>query len=123
MRVKELTVTTDKPDVREIVVEVTPRMDKIGPEFKGQAPVIVKYLQSSGPQEIAENMEKDGFIDIEGSQITADHISTTKELVGRTGEKVELILDGRTGSSHRTGDLRNSNLKIYQNQTKCIILR
>ncbi len=92
MRVKELTVTTDKPDVREIVVEVTPRMDKIGPEFKGQAPVIVKYLQSSEPQEIAKNIEKDGFIDIEGSQITADHISTTKELVGRTGEKVELIL-------------------------------
>jgi len=92
MRIEKLMITEGKPDVREIVVEVTPRMDKIGPEFKGQAPVIVKYLQSSDPQEIASTLEEEGYLDIEGSRITSDHITTTKELVGRTGEKVELIL-------------------------------
>ncbi|AUB59980.1 valine--tRNA ligase [Methanobacterium subterraneum] len=92
MRIEELMVSEGKPDVREIVVEITPRMDKIGPEFKGQAPVIVKYLQSHDPQEIADSLEEDGSIDIEGSLITADYISTSKELVGRTGEKVELLL-------------------------------
>jgi len=92
MRIEELMVSEGKPDVREIVVEVTPRMDKIGPEFKGQAPVIVKYLQSHDPQEIANSLEENGSIDIEGSLITADHISRSKELVGRTGEKVELLL-------------------------------
>lgn len=92
MRIEKLMITEGKPDVREIVVEITPRMDKIGPEFKGQAPVIVNYLQSNDPQEIAGTLEKDGYIDIEGSRITAHHVSLTKELVGRTGEKVELIL-------------------------------
>ncbi len=92
MRIDQLMITEGKPDVREIVVEITPRMDKIGPEFKGQAPVIVKYLQSNDPQEIAGTLEDDGYIDIEGSRITAHHVSLTKELVGRTGEKVELIL-------------------------------
>lgn len=92
MRIDELLVSEGKPDVREIVVEVTPRMDKIGPEFKGQAPVIVKYLQSHDPQEIASFLEENGSIDIEGSLITAEHISRSKELVGRTGEKVELLL-------------------------------
>ncbi|MDO5836521.1 MAG: class I tRNA ligase family protein, partial [Methanobacterium sp.] len=92
MRIEELMVSEGKPDVREIVVEVTPRMDKIGPEFKGQAPVIVKYLQSREPQEIASSLEENGSIDIEGSLITAEHINTSKELVGRTGEKVELLL-------------------------------
>lgn len=92
MRIEELMVSEGKPDVREIVVEVTPRMDKIGPQFKGQAPVIVGYLQSHEPQEIIDSLEKDGSIDIKGSKITADHISTSKELVGRTGEKVELLL-------------------------------
>ncbi len=92
MRIEDLMVSEGKPDVREIVVEVTPRMDKIGPEFKGQAPVIVKYLQSREPQEIASSLEENGSIDIEGSLITAEHITTSKELVGRTGEKVELLL-------------------------------
>jgi len=92
MRIENLTLQEGKPDVREIVVEVTPRMDKIGPEFKGQAPVIVNYLQSNDPQIIAETIDKDGFIDIEGSKVTSDHVSTSKELVGRTGEKVDLIL-------------------------------
>jgi valyl-tRNA synthetase len=92
MRVEKLMVTEGKPDVREIVVEVIPRMDQIGPQFKGQAPVIVQYLQSEDPQEVAKTLEKDGYIDVEGSHVTVDHVSTSKELVGRTGEKVELLL-------------------------------
>ncbi|CDG64959.1 Valine-tRNA ligase [Methanobacterium sp. MB1] len=92
MRIENLSVTQGKPDVREIVVEVAPRMDKIGPEFKGQAPVIVKYLESADPQEVANTLEKDGYLDVEGSHVTPEHVSTSKELVGRTGEKVELLL-------------------------------
>ncbi len=92
MRIDDLSLQEGKPDVREIVVEVTPRMDKIGPQFKGQAPVIVKYLASNDPQIIADVLEKDGSIDVEGSEVTSDHVSTSKELVGRTGEKVDLIL-------------------------------
>jgi valyl-tRNA synthetase len=92
MRIEQLMIQEGKPDVREIVTEVAPRMDKIGPQFKGQAPVIVKYLQSHDPQEIAGTLEEKGYLDIEGSKVTMDHVSTTKELVGRSGEKVELLL-------------------------------
>ncbi|BDZ68952.1 valine--tRNA ligase [Methanobacterium ferruginis] len=92
VRIEQLMIQEGKPDVREIVTEVAPRMDKIGPQFKGQAPVIVKYLQSHDPQEIAGTLEEKGYLDIEGSKVTMDHVSTTKELVGRSGEKVELLL-------------------------------
>lgn len=92
MRIENLEIQEGKPDVREVVVEITPRMDKIGPEFKGQAPVIVKYLESNDPHKTAETLKKDGYINIEGSNVTSEHVSTRKELVGRTGEKVDLIL-------------------------------
>ena len=92
IRIRNLVIEEGKPEVREIVVEITPRMDKIGPEFKAQAPVIVSYLKSHDPQKIASNLEKDGYIYIEGSRVTSEHLTLRKELVGHTGEKVELIL-------------------------------
>jgi valyl-tRNA synthetase len=39
----------------------------------------VKYLQSHDPQEIAGTLEEKGYLDIEGSKVTMDHVSTTKE--------------------------------------------
>lgn len=54
-----------KPDIHEKVVEVIPAMDKIGPQFKGDAPKIIKYLTSNDPEEIAklleENEEKEKY--------------------------------------------------------------
>jgi valyl-tRNA synthetase len=97
MRIENVMITHGKPDVRELVVEITPRMDKIGPEFKGQAPVIVQYLQAGEPEEIVQTIAEDGYIDIEGSQVTSEHISSRKELVGSTGEKVDLILMDELG--------------------------
>jgi valyl-tRNA synthetase len=97
MRIENVMITHGKPNVRELVVEITPRMDKIGPEFKGQAPVIVQYLQAGEPEEIVQTIAEDGYIDIEGSQVTSEHISSRKELVGSTGEKVDLILMDELG--------------------------
>ena len=97
MRIENVMITHGKPDVREQVVEVTPRMDKIGPEFKGQAPVIVQYLQAGDPGKIVQTIDEEGYIDIEGSQVTCEHISSRKELVGSTGEKVDLILMDELG--------------------------
>ena len=97
MRIENLVITLGKPDVREMVVEITPRMDKIGPEFKGQAPVIVQYLQAADPEKIVQTIDEEGYIDIEGSQVTSEHIASRKELVGSTGEKVDLILMDELG--------------------------
>ena len=90
MRISQLNVEMGNPDVQEIVVEVSPQMAKIGPEFKKEAPKIVQYLQSTPPQEIATQLKQKGFINIGDCKITPNHITTKKEVVGKTGEKVEI---------------------------------
>ncbi len=90
-RIKNLKIEIGKPDVQEKVVELTPVMSKIGPEFKKDAPQIVKYLESKDPHEIAETLERDGEIMIGDLKLTEDHINTRKEIVGSSGEKVEIF--------------------------------
>ncbi|MDI6644844.1 MAG: valine--tRNA ligase [Methanobacteriaceae archaeon] len=90
MRISKLNVEIGKPDIHEKVVEVTPKMDKIGPEFKKDSSKIVKYLNSTVPQDIVNQMEQEGFIIVEDCKITLDHITLKKEVVGKTGEKVEI---------------------------------
>ena len=94
MRIESLGVMTGKPDIKEKVVEITPVMAKIGPEFKGDAPKIVKYLQSEDMDEIVATLDDEGEITIEGNKLTWDHIEAKKVAVGKTGEKVEVIHAG-----------------------------
>lgn len=91
LNVVDLKLETGKPDTQEIVVEITPLMSKIGPEFKADAPKILGYLQSREPQEIAQFLKNDGEIIIEGHKITEDYMTMKKESVGKTGEKVEIL--------------------------------
>lgn len=91
MRIEKLEVQMGKPDVQEKVVELTPVMSKIGPEFKKDAPAVVKYLKSADPQEIAEAIERDGEILVDGLRVTGDHITSRREIVGSTGERVEIL--------------------------------
>ncbi|MDZ4172785.1 MAG: valine--tRNA ligase, partial [Methanobacteriaceae archaeon] len=91
INIDELNLETGKPDTQEIVVEIITLMNKIGPEFKADAPKILGYLQSKDPQEIAENLKNDGEIIIEGHKITEEYMTMKKESVGKTGEKVEII--------------------------------
>ncbi len=90
-RIKDLTVEMGKPDIQERVVEITPVMSKVGPEFKKDASIIVKYLKSNDPNEIAETLERDGEILIEGLKLTEEYVSSQKIIVGRSGEKVEIF--------------------------------
>ncbi|WP_048190897.1 valine--tRNA ligase [Methanobacterium sp. SMA-27] len=91
MRIKELKIQMGKPDIQERVVELTPVMSKIGPEFKKDAPSIVKYLESNDPHEIAETIERDGKIVINGLTLTKEYVTSRKEIVGSSGEKVEIL--------------------------------
>jgi len=90
-RIKNLKIEIGKPDVQERVVELTPVMSKIGPEFKKNAPIIVKYLESNDPHEISETLERNGEILIDGLRLTEDHITSRREIVGSSGEKVEIF--------------------------------
>lgn len=91
MRINDLNVMSGKPDIKEKVTEIIPQMAKIGPEFKGNAPKIVKYLQSENMDGIVAKLDEDGEIMIDGCKITPDHIEVKKEVVSETGEKVEVI--------------------------------
>ena len=91
MRIENLKVITGKPDIKEKVTEIIPQMAKIGPEFKGNAPKILKYLQLKDMDEIAALLDEEGEIIIEGNKITSGHVEIKKEAVSKTGEKVEVI--------------------------------
>ncbi|MGB8232818.1 MAG: valine--tRNA ligase, partial [Methanobacterium sp.] len=90
-RIKNLKIEIGKPDVQERVVEVTPVMNKVGPDFKKDAPVIVKYLESNDPNEIAETLKKEGEILIDGLKLTDEYVTCRKIIVGSSGEKVEIF--------------------------------
>ena len=66
-------------------------MSKVGPDFKKDAPVIVKYLESNDPHEIYETLKKDGEILIDGLRLTDDYVTSRKIIVGSSGEKVEIF--------------------------------
>ncbi|KZX16535.1 valine--tRNA ligase [Methanobrevibacter cuticularis] len=91
LKINELAIKKDKLDVQEKVVEITPAMDKIGPEFKGEAPKIVSYLTSNNPEEIAKLLETDGKIAIDENIITGEHMNMKKELIGESGKKIDLL--------------------------------
>ena len=48
-------------------------------------------MNSNDPNEIAEILEKDGEIIIEGHRITAEYVTGRKIIVGSSGEKVEIF--------------------------------
>ena len=51
----------------------------------------MKYLESNDPDEIAQILERDGEIVIEGLTLTPDYVTSRKIIVGSSGEKVEIF--------------------------------
>lgn len=91
MRIGDLKVKLGQPEIQEKVVEIIPQMNKIGPDFRKDAPMILKYLQSHDPQIIAETLEDQGEIQIEDLKLTSEYVKTRKEIMSTTGEKVDII--------------------------------
>ncbi|MDP3065934.1 MAG: valine--tRNA ligase, partial [Methanobacteriaceae archaeon] len=91
LRIKNFKIEGGRPEIQEVVVEVIPHMDKVGPYFKGDAPKIVAYLSSQDPTVLGEILEKEGQLDVEGLTLTPEFLQLRKEVVGKTGEKVEII--------------------------------
>ncbi len=91
MRIEDLKVKKGQPEIHEKVVEIIPQMNKIGPDFRKDAPQILKYLQSTDPQEIYETLQNKGEIYINNLKITPEYIKTKKEITSSTGEKIDII--------------------------------
>lgn len=80
-----------RPEITERAVELEPRMERIGPEFRSDAPAIISWLTSADPQEVYEEIQMDGEIEVEGKKLTMDHISFRKEVIGTSGERVDVL--------------------------------
>ncbi|MDR3222237.1 MAG: valine--tRNA ligase [Methanobrevibacter sp.] len=91
LKIDNLDIKNDKPNIKEKIIEITPRMEKIGPEFKKEAKTIIQYLSSTTTEEIAKTLEDNGEINIEGNIITYNHINIEKELQEESGKKVDLL--------------------------------
>lgn len=91
MRIDQLEVSRGQPQIMEKVVEVIPQMNKIGPDFRKDAPQILKYLESTDPQKIAETLKTKGEIEVNGLKVTPEYVKMRKEITSMTGEKVDLI--------------------------------
>ncbi|MDR2831212.1 MAG: valine--tRNA ligase [Methanobrevibacter sp.] len=91
LKIENLGIKNNKPNIKEKIIEITPRMDKIGPEFKGKSKKISQHLNSTPTDEIAKILDGDGEVDIEGNTITYNHLNIKKELQGESGEKVDLL--------------------------------
>lgn len=91
LKIKEMGILSGKPDIHEKVVEVEPDMSKIGPEFKKDAGKIIAYLKSTSPDEIAGILDENGEIDIDGLIINENHLNMKKEVLGASGEKVDIF--------------------------------
>ena len=91
LKIGEFGILSGKPDIHEKVVEIEPNMSKIGPEFKKDAGKIIGYLKSTSPDEISSKLEADGEIDIDGLVINEDHLNMKKEVLGASGEKVDIF--------------------------------
>lgn len=91
MRIEDLKVLKGQPQIMEKVVEIIPQMNRIGPDFRKDAPQILKYIESTDPQEIVEKLESVGEISINDLKLTPEYIKTRKEITSITGEKVDII--------------------------------
>jgi len=91
MRIEDLQVSRGQPQILEKVVEIIPQMNKIGPTFRKDAPQILKFIESTDPQDIADKLESEGEIRVNDLKLTPEYIKTRKEITSITGEKVDII--------------------------------
>lgn len=91
LKINNLDVQTGKPDVHEIVVEVEPDMSKIGPTFRKDAGKIIGYIKSHTAEEIAKELEENSKLTIDDLEVSEDFLNLKTEVVGSTGEKVDIF--------------------------------
>ncbi|ADP77172.1 valyl-tRNA synthetase [Methanothermus fervidus DSM 2088] len=89
IRIQDLEIKAGKPSVKEKIIRIEPLMDRIGPKFRDKTSKVIKYLNSEDPEILIEKL-KEG-IEIDGKTITKDDIRVEKEIIGETGEKVEIV--------------------------------
>ena len=91
LKIKDLAITSGKPEVHEKIIEVEPDMSKVGPTFKGDAGKIIGYLKSTDIEEIGSVLEENHELAIGDIVVPEDMLNIKKEIVGASGKKVDIL--------------------------------
>jgi valyl-tRNA synthetase len=95
MQVRELTITEEKVEVQERVTDIVPDYSALGPDFKGETPKVIRFLQAVDKETFAKELEKGNILaQIDGRrvEISPRHIKEIKREVF-VGEKSVVVLD------------------------------
>ena len=91
LKIDELSVKTGRPEVHEKIIEIEGEMSQIGPKFKKDAGKIIGYLKSTPIDEIAENLNINGQLDINGLIVDESMLNIKKDIVGASGKKIDIL--------------------------------
>jgi len=91
LKIKDLAISSGKPEVHEKIIEVEPDMSQIGPKFKGDAGRIIGYLKSTDIDEIGEVLEENQELTIGDIVVPESMLNIKKEIVGASGKKVDIL--------------------------------
>jgi len=88
MNIINLNISLDKPDVKEVIVSITPKYSVLGPTFGKDTTVVSELL--SRP-EVAKEVIEHGTFEAEGFTLKREYISKIEHAFELKGKKVELI--------------------------------
>ena len=91
LKIKQLAISSGKPEVHEKIIEVEPDMSQIGPTFKGDAGKIIGYLKSTDIDEIGDALNQNSQLTIGDIVVPQDMLNIKKEIVGASGKKVDIL--------------------------------
>ena len=91
LKIKDLEISSGKPEVHEKIIEVEPDMSKIGPTFKGDAGKIIGYLKSTDIDQIGSVLDENHELTVGEIVVPEDMLNIKKEIVGASGKKVDIL--------------------------------
>ncbi|MGC8817325.1 MAG: valine--tRNA ligase [Candidatus Hadarchaeum sp.] len=93
MQVREIKITSEKPELEERLICVEPNFAKLGSRLRGDLKAVVESLQKAKPEELASQLKK-GKITVKTTgreiELSIDELKITRETV-RKGHRVEVI--------------------------------
>lgn len=90
LNIENLEITTEMPEIEEVIADIKPDYSKIGPMFKEKSGKIIEWIENHG-DEIAKEIEKKGEFSMPTTEpISKDYVKLEKKFRVK-GKKIDLI--------------------------------
>jgi valyl-tRNA synthetase len=93
MQVREIKITSEKPELEERLISVEPNFAKLGPRLRGDLKIVAEALRRARPEELSEQLKR-GFIEVGEAgktiKLSIDELKITR-VTERRGQRVEVI--------------------------------